>query len=218
MPEPERDCRSEHELSRLSDEQLLAYLVERREAGRSDCATQAFAILAFGHWDRVQAWVRIKVPAADVEDLTQTVMESALKSAFAGTTVGEFVSFLKVITQRRIADFFVRRERELEADPLPEENPENEGVFGATPHTGPEQDAVLIRECFGRALEDRSALHQTVIRLYGPPELGCEGLAAREAAAATERVHPGSSMSEANVHQIWKRFKTDVEDELGMGS
>ena len=56
-----------------------------------------------------------------------------------------------------------------------------------------------------------------MIRLYGPNALDFMDLSARETAAKVEKLNPGSGMSEANVHQIWKRFKDDLEHEAGLG-
>lgn len=219
MPDdPDKPCLSETELSRFSDEQLLAYIVEQREAGRSQCTKQALAVLAFGHWDRIHYWVAAKVPTGDVDDVTAAVVESALTSAFDGRSIGRFIAWLKVIAKRRIADFHGKAERSLDLEPLAVEHQGEEEFFGEQPSEGSEEEAVLIRETVGRLLEGRSALHRTVIRLYGPNELGFMGLSAREAAERTEQLHPGSNMTEANVHQIWRRFRSDVDDALGMRS
>jgi DNA-directed RNA polymerase specialized sigma24 family protein len=219
MPEDRgRDCRSEHELARLTDEQLLAYIDEQRKAGRDACAKQAFAILAFGHWNRVKAWVAARVPPDHVEDVAGLVIESALKAAFKGKTVGEFVNFLKVITSRRIADHTDAAARRLDADPLPDEHERDEEIFGDQPSVESHDGAVAIRECVGRALEPLSEVHRAVIHCYGPGELGFDGLDARETTERVERLHPGANVSEANVHKIWSRFRASVADELGMGS
>ena len=212
------DCRPEHELDRLSDEQLLAYIDEQREAGRPECAKQAFAILAFGHWGRVNGWVAAKVPPDHVEDVAMAVIESTVKAAFDGKTVGEFVNFLKVITGRRIADHTDTAARRLSTEPLQDEHEGSEDVFGAQPSVPSEEEAVLIRECVGRVLERLSELHQSVVRCYGPGALGFDDLGARETTERVEELHPGAGVSEANVHKIWSRFRAEVDGELGMGT
>jgi DNA-directed RNA polymerase specialized sigma24 family protein len=219
MPEdPDKPCLSETELSRLSDEQLLAYIVEQRDAGRAQCTKQALAVLAFGHWGRIRYWVAAKVPSGEVDDVTAAVIESALSSAFDGRSIGRFIAWLKVIAQRRIADFHRGVERSPGLEPLADEHQGEEEVFGEQPAEESEEEAVLIRETVGRVLEGRSEVHQTVIRLYGPNEIGFMGLSARETTDRTEQLHPGSNMTEANVHQIWRRFRSDVDDALGMRS
>ena len=219
MPDDQdKPCLSETELSRFSDEQLLAYIVEQRESGRPQCAKQALAVLAFGHWGRVHYWVAAKVPAGDVEDVTAAVVESALGSAFDGRSIGRFIAWLKVIAQRRIADYHRGAERSPDVEPLRDEHQGDEEVFGEQPSEESEEEAILTREAVGRVLETRSEVHQTVIRVYGPNELGFMELSARETVERTEQLHPGSNMSEANVHQIWRRFRSDVADAPGMGS
>jgi DNA-directed RNA polymerase specialized sigma24 family protein len=216
----DRDCLSESELSRLSDERLLAYIVEQREAGRPHCAKPALAVLAWGYWDLVCYVVGQKLPRQEVEDVAAQVMEGALKSAFDGRSVGEFVNWLKMIAVRRRADFHRDRERDPDTVPLPTGGEEDDGertLFGPEPGSEDDTDLVHYREAAGRVLERRSEIHQLVIRLYGPNELGYMALSAREAAAQIEATHVGATMSEANVHKIWARFKDDLERELGLG-
>ena len=215
----DRDCRSESELDRLSTEQLLAYVLEQRDAGRPQCAKRALALLAWGYWGLVCYVVAAKVPEQDVDDVAGQVMESALKSAFEGTSVGEFVNWLKVIAKRRRADYHRDREKEPPVGPLPGQGDESDepGLFGPEPGTEDDTELAHFRDAAGRVLEHRKEVHQLVVRAYGPNELGFMGLSARETAAHVEKVHPGTTMSEPNVHQIWKRFKVELEENLGLG-
>jgi DNA-directed RNA polymerase specialized sigma24 family protein len=214
---PDEDCLPERELAKLSNEQLLDYIVEQRDAGRPQCAKAALAVLAFGYWDLAYYLVGKNVPTADVQDVTATVIESALKSAFEGKSVGEFVNWLKTIASRRVADYHRDRERRIDADPLPSEHEGDETLFGPEPADEFDAGEISLRETAYRLLERRQEIHQLVIRLYGPNELGFMALSARETVAKVEELHPGSGMTEANVHQIWKRFKNDLEDESGVG-
>lgn len=216
-PDEETDCRSEAELARLSNEELLDYVVAMREAGRPECAKRALAILAYGYEGLVHYMVADRVPARDVDDVAQTVLISALRSVFLGKTMGEFVNWLKVIARRRIADYHGGVEREPDMLPLADEHEEDEEIFGARPASEAESGAIQTREAFGRVLEGRGDLHRLVIRLYGPNELGCLDLSAAETAEEVNRAHSGQTMSEANVHKIWSRFREDVADELGLG-
>jgi DNA-directed RNA polymerase specialized sigma24 family protein len=210
------DCRSHEDLQRLSNEELIKYLLEQRDAGRPQCAKHALEVLAFGYWQQVQYRVRRKVPAPDVEDVAAGVIESAISSTFDGRAIGQFVSWLNTITHYRIADYHRSRERRPRPEPLPEEHEGEEEIWGAIGAEDGRLEAVLAREGAARVLSRRSAVHQDVIRLYGPNELNFVALAAAEAAARIEATHPGEAMSEANVHQIWRRFKTDLQDELGL--
>jgi DNA-directed RNA polymerase specialized sigma24 family protein len=178
------------------------------------------AVLAFGRWDLVRYIVAQKVPAQEVDDVTALVIESALKSAFDGRSIGEFVNWLKMIAVRRRADFHRDRERGPDTVALPTDGEKDDGertLFDPEPGSEDDTDLVHYREAAGRVLERRSEIHQLVIRLYGPNELGYMALSAREAAAQVEATHVGASMSETNVHKIWNRFKNDLERELGLG-
>ena len=154
--DPNSDCLSESELSRLSNEQLVGYIAEMRDGGRPQCTKQALAVLAFGYWDLVHYMVADKVPGADVDDIAAAVIESALRSAFDGRSVGEFVNWLKMIARRRVADFHRGRERKPGAEPLPGEHQGDETIFGAEPYSDAETEVVHIREAAGRVLEQRN--------------------------------------------------------------
>ena len=85
--------------------------------------------LAYRRYDDVRRRILIKVPYEDADDVASEVFISALKSAFDGNSVGEFVNWLQTITKRRVAEY--HRARPDEPDlPLAEEN-------------GGERDAIL---------------------------------------------------------------------------
>jgi DNA-directed RNA polymerase specialized sigma24 family protein len=210
------NCRPHNELNRLSNEELVAYLVEQRDAGRTECAKYAVEILAFGYWKHVRFRVWRKVPKEDVDDVTAEVIESAIGSAFDGRVIGQFVSWLNTITKFRIADYHRKRERGLETTPLPEEHPGTEDVWGAVGEEDGELEAVAVLEAAARVLRRRSPVHQLVIRLYGPHALNFMALSAAETVERVKGANPGESMSEANVHQIWHRYKKGLQAELGL--
>ncbi len=210
------DCPPHDDLARRSSDELVAYLAEQRDGGHPECAKRALEILAFGHWDQIHYRVALKVPPSDVEDVTASVIESAISSSFDGRAVGQFVSWLKTITQYRIADYYRKRERLPSLEPLPEEHEGDEQIWGAISEDDDEFATVAIREAAAKVLEGRSQVHEHVIRLYGPNELNFMGYSAAETAAEIETAHRGETMSEANVHQIWRRFKAELQDELGL--
>lgn len=214
---PETDCISESELDRLGTEELVAYMAEQRDSGRPECAKRAMAVLAWGYWDFVCVQVAVKVETQDVEDVGGAALESALRSSFQGKSVGEFVNWLKVIVSRRIADYHRSREREPDIAPLVGEHGDEEEIFGDEPYDADESGAIAVREVTAKVLEERNEVHQRVIRCYGPNPLGFLDLSARETVSEVERLHPGQTMSEDNVHQIYKRFKDDLSEELGLG-
>src|SRR5687767_8380709 len=76
--------RNDDELSRLSDEKLLERIALARAQGQPD---RALAIIVFRHYDDIVRRVRIKVPPADVEDVAQEAVVSAIRSKLDGKSV-----------------------------------------------------------------------------------------------------------------------------------
>ena len=147
--------RPEHELDQLPDEELIAYLVAAREAGRLDEARTALGIFAFGRYDDLVRRALAKVESRDdAEELAMQTIKGVLKSAFAGVSPGEAVNLMKTILARRIADFYDDRERK----PPPERaarGPRRGGAQGARRRgqprrqgrgLGPGRDRPSVRE------------------------------------------------------------------------
>ena len=179
-------------LQRLDDDALIAYLRDARAHGHPSAAL-GLAILVYGHWQNVERRVRMKVPAAHVEDLTGDVIADAIASAFEGKSVGEFVSWLNTITQRAIADFYRRgpgRMTQVEESETELATPSEAGV-------------VEVHDAIERVMASLQPHHRQVIDL-----VVFEGLSAADAAAAVD------GMSEANVHQIVSRFRRALRAEL----
>jgi RNA polymerase sigma factor (sigma-70 family) len=196
----------EHHLQTLSDEQLIAYTRTAREAGRHGAMKPAIAVLAYGYWDTLVNRARLKLPESDAEQVAGEALESAIASAFDGSSVGEFRSWLHTILSRRIADYWQKRERTIPTRPLPQ--PGDEEFAGREPEVGFEGDALHAQECVRQALEEvENPLHRRVIELYvfGPHS-------ASEAASLA-----GEGMTEANVHQIASRFQKRVKELLDEG-
>ncbi len=67
--------RAQHDLERLDDDALIAYMREAGAAGH-ESAGLALAMLAYGYRPRVRARVRLsEVPAQDVDELTDEILE-----------------------------------------------------------------------------------------------------------------------------------------------
>jgi RNA polymerase sigma factor (sigma-70 family) len=182
-------------LQRLDDDALIAYMREARENGHESAAL-GLAMLVYGHWRNVERRVRMKVPAAHVEDLTGDVVADAIASAFDGTSIGEFMSWLNTVTQRAIADFHRRGPGRMKpADgPVPE------------PAAPSEAGAVEVRDAIERVMATLRPDHRRVVDL-----VVFEDRPAAEAAAAVE------GMTEANVHQVVSRFRRSLRAELEAG-
>jgi RNA polymerase sigma factor (sigma-70 family) len=199
----------EHHLSQLSDEQLVDYLREARDAGCHEAMKPAVAVLVFGYHDTLRNRARLKLPEDDVEDVVAETMASAIASAFGGSSVGEFKSWLHTILSRRIADFHDARSRSPKTTLLPSEHQGEDDVWGREPSEPFEGEAQHARGCIRRAYEElENDRHRRVIDLYL-----FEPHSATEAAELV-----GDGMSEANVHQIASRFQRRVKELLEEGS
>lgn len=202
---------SENELSGLKDDALIAYIRKATDAGRPDAARTAIAILCNRRFDDLVRLVAIKVPAADVEDVAMTIITSALKSAFDGSSVGEFVKWLSTIRKRRIADYFRDRERDPDTVPMPEEHQDDDDIWGEQPATGSEIGVVDVESVIARCLEKLSDPHRDVIELNV-----FQDLSAPDTADTVNEHFPDLDppMTPANVHKIVSRFREDLRDEL----
>jgi DNA-directed RNA polymerase specialized sigma24 family protein len=179
-------------LTRLDDDALIDYLRRARTAGHRSAGT-ALAILVFGHRHNVARRVRMKVPQAHVEDLTADIVADAIVSAFDGSSVGAFHSWLNTITRRAIADFHRRGPGSVELEALPEERPVP-AVAGV----------VEIHDAIDRVLARLRPEHRRVVEQHL--------LAGRPVA---DLVAPG--MSAANIHQVVRRFRLALRTELSAG-
>ena len=182
-------------LQRLDDDALIAYMREARTHGDPSAAA-GLAILVYGHWHNVERRVRMKIPAAHVEDLTGDVIVDAIASAFEGKSVGEFVSWLGTITQRAIADFYRRGPGRIKLvdEPAPE------------PTTPSQAGLVEVRDAIERVMAPLQPHHRAVIDLV-----------VFEGRSAVEAAHAIDGMTEANVHQIVSRFRRALRGELQAG-
>jgi len=217
---PSLDPLSNSELSRLSDEDLIARVVAARNAGDRDAGTQAIGILAFQYYDLVYGRVAVKVPKDQIDDVVGEILISAMKSSFDGRSLGEFHNWLQTITQRRIADITVKNKklRERETDLPAEHQGEDSQVPDQLGVEGGQEEAelmVVVDSCLAATPE---ALHRRVIELYGPVEMGFNGLSARDTANMVNEEFGSNpkEMTETNVHKIYQRFKDSVKSALGM--
>jgi DNA-directed RNA polymerase specialized sigma24 family protein len=199
----------EHGLSGLPDDALIGYLRAAREAGRHDAMKAAVAVLVFGYHDTLMNRARLKLPEADVADVVSETLASAIASAFDGSSVGEFKSWLHTILSRRIADYHDARTRTPKTAPLPGEHHGDDEVWGEEPSDPFEGDALHARGCLETAYgELERDGHRAVIDLYllGPNS------------AADTAALIGDDMTEANVHQIASRFQRRFKELLEEGS
>lgn len=200
-------------LARRGDEELVAYVAAAREAGYLDCAKRAVGIVTWRQEPLVRGLVAAKVPPDSRDDVISAAFESFVGSAFDGKVILSVRAFMVRITKRRIADFHRDRERHPDQVPLPGEHPGTENIWGPEESVEDETEVVAILDAVDRVLASRSETHRRVIMLYGPEPIGGEDLPGAEVAARMNSEH-GEDVSVANVQQIWRRFKVDLEREL----
>jgi RNA polymerase sigma factor (sigma-70 family) len=189
--------RGEHDLRRMSDDELVDHLRSARAHGDRDGARLALQMLVFGYMDHVAARVALKVPWESVDEVAGHALASALTGAFRGQSVGEFRAWLHTIVDRRIADFY--RAGRVEVLPITDEHRElASGEDEAT--------AVAVRSVVEDALRELSPVHRRAIELYV-----FHGLSAEETAREVD-VQPG------NVHKIAQRFRDRVRSALNEDS
>ena len=212
MPNDDFNCLSESDLQRLTDDELIAYIRKATDAGRPDCAQTGIAILCWRHFDDVVRRVALRVPKEAVEDQAMVVMLAAIKSAFDGTSIGEFKKWLgQIIARRGIADFHRDREDDPQVGPLPTEHQGEEEVWGEEPSETDESGAVVVQSVIDECLEGLSEAHRMVVELNV-----FEDLDAGDTAAQVNDALPDleTKMSTENVHKIVSRFRKCIREKL----
>jgi len=80
----------------------------------SDGVKEAFDALYFRHLPSVYKRVRYVVPEGDVEDVTQEIFIAALKSLPSFRGEAKFGTWLRTLTNHKVAEFYRRRTRKQE--------------------------------------------------------------------------------------------------------
>lgn len=201
--------RNEHELAQLSEDELIAYLVAARKAGDRDASGLAVSMLVWGRMDWVRIRVAAKTPTDKVDEVAEAAMHAAilgaLKGGFDGTSAGEFVNWLKTITARRIADFHRDPKRDVRLVPLLSRDDDEEGR-GVEPAVEFEGDTVDVQRAIETALSELSPEHREVVNLYIFDDL------------PGPEVSDRTGQSEANIHQIARRFRKRIDELLSPDS
>jgi RNA polymerase sigma factor (sigma-70 family) len=204
--------KKDYELDRLTDEELIAYLVRARRAGNEAAAELAMAIFANRHFDDLVRSAMLKLKhREDAEDCAQQAIEGVLKTAFRGEVVAEAMGLLYRILGRRIADFYRDRERRPVPDALPEDLDDDERRRRDAAIEQDQTGAVDVGDVAERCYERRSPAHRMVI-----DDFVYDGYDGTETAARVNNALPDLDppMSEANVHQIARRFRKDLRGDL----
>lgn len=200
--------RNEAELSKLSDDELLAHYGAACEAGHPS-AELALGILCFRYFDDVHRRCLLKVPRADAEDVAMEAVMSAIHSRLDGRSVGEFHAWLHRITSRRIADY--TRKPGPETEPLPEEHEEAEEIWGTSGQHEPDTGLVEVSELVEQALSELSDFHRETIEVFV-----FEDRSAAETVEAVNAAFPDHNppLSIDNVSKITERFRARLRELL----
>lgn len=202
--------KTEHELTRLPDPELIAYAVRARDRGDRDEFVRAVTIFV---WKR-KPWIEYRVAVKignheDGKDVVQDVLRSVFESAhrITGSHPGEFANWLKAITRNRIADFIVRRKRQREREQMvPPVLDEEDGYLPEIADLNDEYGAVDTNDVVEQALAGRSDAHRRAI------ELRMDGYPSREAAGILSG--EDLPMSPANIDQVFSRFRKELRVEV----
>ena len=147
--------------------------------------------------------VSVKLPAYAVEDVTGDVIADAIRSSFAGESIGEFRSWLQTILKRRVVDFYRAREREVDQTPLVRDDAEGSGAEpAAADGAGYVEVQMILEDLLGELRDD----HRRVVEIVVFED--------RSAADACTEV-PG--MTPDNAYQIVRRFRKELRRRLDEG-
>ena len=195
------------ELSRLGDDDLVAYIRRARAAGELEAMRVAIQVFCFGLYADVLARVRARMEGAsdaDVEAVAASVIEGAMLAEFRGESVGELRALVTTVLKRRVADHYRRPRGGVRDAPLPDEHADDEEIWGQVPRAPEELSGVWANELFERSLDGLSPAHRAVV------ERRIAGYSARE---TTELVNDrfgrdlDTPMTPSNVDQIYSRFR-----------
>jgi DNA-directed RNA polymerase specialized sigma24 family protein len=195
----------DHELDNLDDDQLIDYVRQARAHGALAEVGRAVARLAFGYERTIRRRVSLRIPDERVDEVAWNVIESALKSAFDGSSQGEFRSWMGTIIQRRVADYWKKHGSDPKLVPLVGEHEREDDVWGEEPAVeGPDPGVIDLQEAIERALSELEREdHRRVIE-----EAIFNDRPSVEVAAEID------GMTAANVDQIKSRFRRRVRELL----
>jgi len=147
------------------------YLVKLAQKGDQE----AFNVLYDRHFSAVYKRVRYTIPAADVEDLTQDIFITVLRSLPSFEGRSQFRTWLRTLINRQVANYYRQRERKIQVNCI-----EEFGEFAETNHVGDAKhnERIAIRN----ALKELPPHYQEVILLRFS-----EGLSFKEIAKLLEQ-------------------------------
>ncbi len=201
--------KDDHELDKLPDEELIAYVIAARHAENGRAAKLGLAIFAYRRYDDLVWRAKGKLPVgADTEDLAARVIEGVFKAAFRGEHFGEAVSLVNRIFANKVADFYRKHER---TDQLPEDSEADDQWRPDAATVGDRTGEFEVQELARERYEALAPHHKLVVDLFV-----LDGYDASETAEKVNNEFPELStpMSDQNVHKIASRFRKDLRSDL----
>ena len=193
----------DHELHRLTDDQLIAYIRDARTAGELAAGRRALMFLVYGYERDIKRRLLLRLPAHAVDDVAHDALVRAIAAAFDGSSEGEFRSWLHTIVDRTAVDWFRRSERRPKETLLPSEHVGEEDVWGEEPFTDSHVGAVELRIIIDGVMAELSEKHRHVIELHV--------FGALPGTDVCDRIE---GMSADNVAQIASRFRARLRARL----
>lgn len=193
----------DHELSRLADEQLIAYLRDATATGELAAGRRALAFLVFGYERDVKRRLALRVPPQVVDDLAHDAIVRAITAAFDGSSEGEFRSWLHTIVERTAVDWFRRAQRRPKESPLPSEHAGEDEMWGKEPYVDSAAAEVELSIAIDEVIAGFNPKHRQVIELHV--------FGALPAPEVCDRI---DGMSEDNVAQVASRFRAKLRAHL----
>jgi RNA polymerase sigma factor (sigma-70 family) len=187
----------------LTDDRLIAYIRDARDAGELAAGRRALAFLVYGYERDVKRRLSLRLPRHAIDDVAHDALVRAIAAAFDGTSEGEFRSWLHTIVDRTAVDLFRRSKRRPKEALLPSEHAGEEEVWGDEPVTASHSGEVELRIIIDEVMAELSDTHRQVIELHV-----FDGLIARE---VCDRI---DGMTEDNVAQIASRFRAKLRQRL----
>ncbi len=123
-----------------TDAELIRQIVQ----GQRD----VFSILYERHLPAVYKRVRYRIPESDVEDVTQEVFITALRSLKSFKGNAQFSTWLRTLTNRRVADFYRNKEvSDTQSEPLRGEGAQfRMEQLSVASKTSSSDDKIILRE------------------------------------------------------------------------
>lgn len=137
-------------LQDASDELLI---LKHKEGSK-----EAFDVLYHRHLPRVYKRVRYVIPESDIEDVTQDIFIAAVKSLASFRGDAQFGTWLRTLTNHKVAEFYRKRTRKQE----PQLAPLSDALSQVTGGTSKSMEERIFLQ---RALQDLPENYREIILL-----------------------------------------------------